>query len=404
MVFWLIIELVLMVASTVLTALLAKSPAGKASALGDFTAPTAEEGRVIPVIHGTVEIKGSNVVWYGDLRTSRIRQGGIFGIGKKTIGYKYFMGMQLVLCHGPVDALIAVGYVQNQSGVHVGDGQVIGVTVPPNAHKQTFTLTALNPPTSFSVMGSITGWTGAHAVVGVPFFDSQVAFTIVQGPTTPFQIGDQFIFDTVIPSGIFASGKAVDYTTNVVLNGSDENYIDIEMPQDRNNNNLFGGDLSGGGIVGGISFYRGLRTSLPDAYLSAHLPGANPAPSYLGICHAVLRQVYVGTRTTLNDLSFVLQRCPDPLSQGNGNIAGDANPAWMIWDWMTNPVYGLGIPSGRFNSARFIAAAATLYTEDSDRAWDFGTVRGTVLTQAANFKAELLPVCSLSGSGCESPS
>jgi len=35
----------------------------------------------------------------------------------------------------------------------------------------------------------------------------------------------------------------------------------------------------------------------------------------------------------------------------------------MIWDWMTNPVYGLGTPTGRFDSASFKAAAATLYTE-----------------------------------------
>jgi hypothetical protein len=367
MVFWVLIEIVLMVAMTVLTNLLAKSP--KASALGTFQSPTAEEGRVIPVVHGTVELKGGNVTWYGDLRAAPIKSfglpwwaGGLL-FPSKVLGYKYFMGMQLVLCHGPVDALIAVGYVQNQSGVHVGDGQVVGVTVPPNAHKQTFTLTALNPPTSFSVLGSITGYTGAHAVVGVPFFDSQVAFTIVQGPTTPFQIGDEFIFDTVVPSGIFAAGKAVDYTTSVVMNGADENYIDVEMTDDKNNKNLFGGDHSAGGVSGSAAFYRGLRTSLPDAYLSFHLPGANPAPAYLGICHIVMRQIYVGTQTTVNDMSFVVQRCPDPLAQGNGNIAGDANPAWMIWDWMTNPVYGLGIPAGRFNTATFIAAAATLYTE-----------------------------------------
>jgi hypothetical protein len=368
MVFWVIIEIVLMVAMTVLTNLLSKAP--KASALGDFQEPTAEEGRVIPVVHGTVELKGPNVCWYGNLKATPIKSfglpwwaGGLL-FPSKTLGYKYFMGMQMVLCHGPIDALVAVGYVQNQTGLHVGDGQVVGITVPPNAHTQTWTLTALTPPTTFSVVGSVTGPTGANPVVGVPFFDSQISFTIVQGPTTPFQIGDQFIFDTVIPSGILAAEKAIVYTSTVVLNGADEDFLAIDMLDNTNNKNLFGGDHSAGGISGSASLYRGLKTSLPDPYLSAQLPGvAGVAPAYLGICHFVMHQCYIGTQTTMNDMSFVVQRCPDPLAQGNGNINGDANPVWMMWDWMTNTVYGLGIPTGRFDSASFIAAAATLYTE-----------------------------------------
>jgi Putative phage tail protein len=358
MVFWLIVELVLMVATTVLTAILAKNPAGRASALGDFTAPTAEEGRVIPVVFGTCLVRGPNVTWYGDLKVGRVRQGGILGMFKKTVGYKYSMGMQLTLCHGPVDALVAQGYVNNQSGVHVGDGQIVGISLPPNAHAQTWTLTCKVDTTKFTVVGTLDG-TGSDAVVGVPYSHSQIAFTIAAGQVIPFQTGDQFIFDTVVPSGIFAATKAVTYTSTVVMAAGHENYIDIEM----NSPILFGGDLSGGGISGSAAFYRGLQTSLPDAYLSAHLPGANPAPAYLGLCHFIMRQCYIGTQTSMNEMAFAIQNCPDPLAQGNGYINGDANPAWMIWMWMTNPVYGLGISTLRFDSASFIAAAATLFTQ-----------------------------------------
>jgi len=52
-----------------------RPPAG----LGDIQAPTAEEGREIPVLFGTRDIKGPNVVWYGDLRIVAIRKKG----GKK---------------------------------------------------------------------------------------------------------------------------------------------------------------------------------------------------------------------------------------------------------------------------------------------------------------------------------
>jgi hypothetical protein len=35
----------------------------------DYQAPTAEEGRPIPVVFGTCWVKGANVVWYGDVET-----------------------------------------------------------------------------------------------------------------------------------------------------------------------------------------------------------------------------------------------------------------------------------------------------------------------------------------------
>lgn len=50
-------------------------PAG----LGDITAPVAEEGLEIPVLFGTRDFNGPNIVWYGDLSTQAIKSKG----GKK---------------------------------------------------------------------------------------------------------------------------------------------------------------------------------------------------------------------------------------------------------------------------------------------------------------------------------
>lgn len=49
------------------------------ASLADFDLPTAEQGRSVPVVFGSVRIKGPNVVWYGDLRNTAIRKKG----GKK---------------------------------------------------------------------------------------------------------------------------------------------------------------------------------------------------------------------------------------------------------------------------------------------------------------------------------
>ena len=60
-------------------ALAPKPPEPKPAALSDVEAPTAEEGRPIPVVFGAVLLRGANVVWYGDLAADPIKKKG----GKK---------------------------------------------------------------------------------------------------------------------------------------------------------------------------------------------------------------------------------------------------------------------------------------------------------------------------------
>lgn len=63
---------ILVAAFVISYALAPKPPAPKPPELSDLQAPTAEEGKPIPVVFGDTWIKGSNVVWYGDLRTTPI--------------------------------------------------------------------------------------------------------------------------------------------------------------------------------------------------------------------------------------------------------------------------------------------------------------------------------------------
>lgn len=73
-------QLLILVISSVLQAALQPKPqAPKAASLADFEVPTAEEGRAVPVVFGTVVISGANCVWYGDLTKKAIKSKG----GKK---------------------------------------------------------------------------------------------------------------------------------------------------------------------------------------------------------------------------------------------------------------------------------------------------------------------------------
>ena len=75
-------------------------PAG----LGDFQFPTATEDRIVPVLWGTVRLRGPNVVWYGDLVqeaiTERIKTG-LWSSTRVTKGFRYQVGVQMALCRGP---------------------------------------------------------------------------------------------------------------------------------------------------------------------------------------------------------------------------------------------------------------------------------------------------------------
>jgi len=110
----------------------------KASSLGDFTFPTATEGRVVPAFWGTVRFDGPNVVWYGDLLqvpiTEKVKTG-LFSSQTVTKGYQYRIGMQMAFALGVDDA-----YEPELLGFWIGDDQVADFTSSPITHNDTFTV------------------------------------------------------------------------------------------------------------------------------------------------------------------------------------------------------------------------------------------------------------------------
>ncbi len=74
------------------------------ASIGDFSFPSATEGRAIPIVWGKVKISGPNVIWHGGLRTVAIKEKvktGMFSSSEITKGYKYYIGMQFAVCRGP---------------------------------------------------------------------------------------------------------------------------------------------------------------------------------------------------------------------------------------------------------------------------------------------------------------
>jgi hypothetical protein len=76
-------QILVWVITTVIGALLTPRPPKPAAATpSNLDVPVAESGKAIPVLFGTRVIRQANVVWYGDVKTTEIRQSSGSG-GKK---------------------------------------------------------------------------------------------------------------------------------------------------------------------------------------------------------------------------------------------------------------------------------------------------------------------------------
>lgn len=91
------------------------------SSLGDINVPTAEAGRIVPVIAGTCKLSSPNVGWYGDFGTTPIYKTGdnvggpccgCCGISpgdfSAVVAYRYYLGMDLALCCGAIDEFLGL--------------------------------------------------------------------------------------------------------------------------------------------------------------------------------------------------------------------------------------------------------------------------------------------------------
>lgn len=99
------------------------------SDLGDFSFPTATEGRPVPIIFGTVKLSAPNVIWFGDLRQTAIKEKiktGLFS--KKTIitGYRYALGIQMAISRGPLTSVLRIWVDDEElwSGTQTSDGTI----------------------------------------------------------------------------------------------------------------------------------------------------------------------------------------------------------------------------------------------------------------------------------------
>jgi hypothetical protein len=88
------------------------------------------------------------------------------------------------------DARLGTAPPVDPGAVNTGSGAVTEVNASPVSLSEVWTLTALTPPTTFSVIGSVSG-VQANAIVGANYNNGLISFKIVAGGVS-FVAGDDF--------------------------------------------------------------------------------------------------------------------------------------------------------------------------------------------------------------------
>jgi len=128
---------------------------------------------------------------------------------------------------------------------------------------------------------------------------------------------------------------------------------------------LYGGEKSGGGHIGNVTFYPGTFDQGVDPDIEASA-GSGNVPAYRGMCHMAMPDQYIGESPQLRAIEFLVGKFSNLLSLGNDGKVGeteDLNPAEAIYYMMTDEWAGLNVPTNQIDIASFQAAGAVLETE-----------------------------------------
>lgn len=128
------------------------------------------------------------------------------------------------------------------------------------------------------------------------------------------------------------------------------------------NPNLFGGEEREGGVQGPVDILMGGPTQGRNAYLQERL-GAD-VPAFRGVVSLILRRVWVAAMNPyIKPWSVRAKRVPRQWYAAKAEISGDANPAHIVRECLTNGEWGMGYPTSDIDDASFTGAADALHAE-----------------------------------------
>lgn len=144
--------------------------------------------------------------------------------------------------------------------------------------------------------------------------------------------------------------------------------------------------------LGPVHFYFGTATqTAPEQAMSLlkidYGSGAEQATALTlpGVCYAIMSHLHFGSQTTPPVMVFEVERNPEHLALTAHSVSDDGLVPEIVYDLLTNEVYGCGIPADDIDSTSFIAACETTLADGvglgvlADESTDARTLIGQLL-------------------------
>lgn len=345
------LTLLLYAAMFVLSDLLSPKPKledAKPAGLGGFQVTTATEGRPLPMAWGTNRFSGPNVIWYGDLIQEAIVEEvrtGLFSKDSFVRGYRYHLGVQWALHQGVADELLRVWCDEDV----IFEGSVV--------HGGTFTIDERElfggeELGNGGLAGTLQFFSGTNDQDPAPYLSGTAVetFSIVSGGTS-YSPGEV----VTAVGGTYTTPARFRVTTHTLNVATGVEVID------RGNYSV--PPSSPVATTGGGS---GLTLNLTFRDQIQSIGGQTPAYGDVAYVIPAVQPFYFGNSTTIKQWKFETRKTGNPLGlTSNRHIVndGDANPANVLYEVLTNTEWGYRIPASEIDVATFIAVANELYDE-----------------------------------------
>jgi len=209
-------------------------------------------------------------------------------------------------------------------------------------------------------------WTTDSILTGYKNFVA-MQLLLCRGGTATVALRGVWVGDTLVFSGN--------------ITATTQNAVTIDEPE------LFGGsDTGNGGFQADLDFFNGSNTQFVSDFLNTPdrqqiaVALTPTAPGYRGTCYVVVHEIgavsiargaYVGNSTDIQTMAFDLERTPALFpgqSAGQNKIgsAGDVNPINVIYEYLTDPEFGIGDSATDVDvgvGSSFVAASNAMIAE-----------------------------------------
>ena len=346
---------------------------------------TTTEARVVPVIWGTVRLPGN--VLRMDKNTfisdEQVEDGGWFS-DDVTTGYKYYVTYDYGICMGPVDQV--TGVWANPGEESLWKGSISSSTAP------TFTTQGIrsaiwneNEPSNLIIIGTVREMgLGQGELVSIsgmteqPNFNGNYAVVDLNPPgyTSSNQVYDavKLVTADLLP---VTTGPSVGlyYDQGGILTGAVE---------PSGSSKTF--SLKGDEMEGTINFYFGYK----DQKRKSGSEYDDKWSDYNNICYAHLPQWYMGYQARPQTLLFELLRLPSCKNEigieypvADFRVRGsddpqheaykDANPAAIVWELLTDKLWGRGIEASKLDFPAFSSASKYFAAQNIGISYSLGS-------------------------------